>query len=170
MSLVKTDIVHSAPGIPKPRGGPLDLGDLSNSIEYLVSRIHRLIFTGFSTHLAAFGLRPLTFAALTVIERNPGRKQSEVADALGIQRTNFVATVDEMLKKLWIDRAPIDRRSYALHLSEGGAAVLKAAAAERVKVENEWDLSLSPAKKSELTALLRQIIEASSSDPTIPRR
>ena len=47
-----------------------------------------------SRAFAPFDIRPAQFSVLTVIERNPGLTQSQVAEALGIKRTNFVGMLD----------------------------------------------------------------------------
>ena len=39
-------------------------------------------------------LRPTEFAVLSLIATNPGQKQTEVAEQLGIKRANFVALMD----------------------------------------------------------------------------
>ena len=56
---------------------------------------------------------------LTVIERNPGLTQTQVAAALGIKRTNFVGMLDELEKRALAERRQTarDKRSYALYLT-----------------------------------------------------
>lgn len=143
----------------------IDLGELANSIGYLLTRAQRLATAELAERLGRLGLRPLTFATLTVIQGNPGRKQSDIADALAVQRTNFVGVVDELLKKKWIERVAVDRRSYALHITPAGAAVLKAATRERETSERSWDHMFSPDDKADFVARLRAVIDASPAAP-----
>ena len=59
---------------------------------------------------------------LVLVGENPGRKQSEIAAALGIKRANFVALVDGLQNRGLIERLSLetDRRANALHLTEQG--------------------------------------------------
>jgi DNA-binding MarR family transcriptional regulator len=63
---------------------------------------------------------------LTVIEHNPGLSQTQVCDALGIQKANFVAVLDHLVGCGWVTRkpAPNDRRSYALVLTSAGKLLM----------------------------------------------
>jgi DNA-binding MarR family transcriptional regulator len=61
-----------------------------------------------------------------VLTRNQGAKQSEVAEALGIQRANFVAIVDGLENKGFVARrkSEIDRRVQSLYITDAGLAYL----------------------------------------------
>ena len=52
-----------------------------------------------SSAFEAYDIRPAQYSILTVIECNPGLKQSEVSEAPGIQRTQFVAMIDELQRR-----------------------------------------------------------------------
>jgi DNA-binding MarR family transcriptional regulator len=49
-------------------------------------------------------IRPAQFSVLTVLERNPGLKQTKVASVLGIMRTNFVVLLDELERRGFAER------------------------------------------------------------------
>lgn len=103
-------------------GGGIDYGPLDRRLGYVLRRAQMAVFRDFFSAFEAFDIRPAQYSILTVIECNPGLKQSEVSEALGIQRTNFVAMVDELQRRGLVrrDPAPKDRRSYALVLTESG--------------------------------------------------
>ncbi len=105
-------------------GGGIDYGPLDRRLGYVLRRAQMAVFRDFFSAFEAFDIRPAQYSILTVIECNPGLKQSEVSEALGIQRTNFVAMVDELQRRGLVrrDPAPNDRRSYALVLTETGQA------------------------------------------------
>jgi len=65
---------------------------------------------------------------LTVAE-NPGASQSNVCEALGIQKANCVPTMSELERRGLIIRrkSPSDARSYELHLTPKGKRVLQRA-------------------------------------------
>lgn len=114
------DAATASPSVP-------DLGNLPTLIGYMLRRAQLATFQDFARGHAEFGIRPAQYAALTIIERNPGLKQKDVAEALGIKRANFVAMCDELERLGLAERKqiPTDRRSYALYLTRKGKALLK---------------------------------------------
>lgn len=75
------------------------------------------------THaLKPFDLRMLTYTALVLIVDNPGLRQSQLAEAMDIERPNLVVIVDELERRELIvrDRVPTDRRAYALKATLAG--------------------------------------------------
>ncbi len=116
---------------------PLDLGMLPEMTGYALRRAQLAVFADAINALASLDLRPAQFSVLLVIGRNPGRKQSEIAEALGIQRPNFVALMDELNRRGLARRTPLasDRRSYAVVLTKDGEALL--AEAQETLTEHE---------------------------------
>lgn len=104
----------------------IDLGHMPRLVGYMLRRAQLAVFQDFARSYAKYGIRPAQYAALTLIERNPGLKQREVSAALGIKRANFVAMCDELEKRGLAERRALqtDRRSYALHLTSQGKTVL----------------------------------------------
>ena len=103
--------------------GAIDYALLATAIGYQLRRAQLSVFQDFSQTFAKDGLRPADFSVLMVIRANPGLKQSEVAEALGIQRANFVAIADSLEKRGLAERrkSETDRRVQALYLTERGA-------------------------------------------------
>ena len=105
---------------------PLDLGALPEMTGYALRRAQLAVFADAIDALATLELRPAQFSVLLVIGRNPGRKQSEIAEALGIQRPNFVALMDGLDRRGLARRMSLvtDRRSYAVVLTGKGETLL----------------------------------------------
>lgn len=95
---------------------------LAEAIGYRLRRAQLAVFQDFGESFAAEGLRPADFSVVLVVKHNPGLKQSEVAEALGIQRANFVAIVDGLEGRGIVERrkSDTDRRVQALHLTPLG--------------------------------------------------
>jgi DNA-binding MarR family transcriptional regulator len=100
----------------------IDFSVLSEAIGYRLRRAQIAVFQDFSESFAQEGLRPADFSVILLISKNPGLKQSEIAEALGIQRANFVAIVDGLeLRELAVRRkSETDRRVQTLFLTERG--------------------------------------------------
>lgn len=105
----------------------IDLGPLPELIGYVLRRAQLVVFQDFFQSFAPFDIRPAQFSVLTIIERNPGLTQSQVAAALGIKRTNFVGMLDELEKRGLAERraGARDKRSYALYLTAEGTALMR---------------------------------------------
>jgi DNA-binding MarR family transcriptional regulator len=107
--------------------GRLDMGALKGSIGYHMRRAQIAIFHDIIHAFADEDIRPAQYSVLMLIGRNPGQNQSEIAAALGIKRTNFVALIDSLEARGLARRAATlaDRRSYALYLTDAGSRLLE---------------------------------------------
>ena len=76
---------------------------------------------GYAT-LAEYDLRAVSFSALSIIVGELGLTQTQLADALQIERSNLVTIIDELAGRNLIIRAPVaqDRRRHALMPTTAG--------------------------------------------------
>jgi DNA-binding MarR family transcriptional regulator len=104
------------------QGRHVDMGKMHGYLGYLLRRAQMLAYADFIAELQELNLSPGQFGVLTVIEANPGLRQSEVSSALGIQKTNFVSVLNGFERRgIAVRKAAAgDRRSYALHLTPAG--------------------------------------------------
>ena len=82
------------PPARRPRTPPIELGELSELLGYPLKRAQLKIFEDFLRCMAPLQLTPAQFSVLLLLDRNPGRNQTEIANTLGILRPNFVAMLD----------------------------------------------------------------------------
>jgi DNA-binding MarR family transcriptional regulator len=111
---------------PAAQSAPvIDYGPLESRLGYLLRRAQMAVFQDFFQAMGALDVSPAQYSTLTVIERNPGLTQTQVADALGIKKANFVALIKELERRGLASREamPNDRRSFALHLTAEGKAL-----------------------------------------------
>jgi DNA-binding MarR family transcriptional regulator len=141
--------------------GPLDMSALTTIVGYPLRRAQLAVFDDFNRRFAALALSPAQFSTLALIGANPGRKQSEIAGALGIQRPNFVAMMDELERRGLAERlrTPVDRRSRALALTAAGATLV--ARARRVQAEQEQEVErlIGREGRQQLLAALARLAE-----------
>lgn len=104
----------------------IDYSILSEAVLYRLRRAQLSVVSDFNESLLEFGLRPADFSVLIVVANNAGLKQSDVAEALGIQRANFVAIIDGLEEKglLHRRRSDADRRVHFLDMTDEGRAML----------------------------------------------
>ena len=138
----------------------LQLGELSEHLGYALKRAQLKIFEDFLRCVAPLQLTPAQFSVLLLLDKNPGRNQTEIANTLGILRPNFVAMLDGLESRDLCARirSTNDRRSHILVLTEKGRAVL-ARAKKLVAAKHEARLNelLGPANRAALQALLATI-------------
>jgi DNA-binding MarR family transcriptional regulator len=111
----------------KPGGNPIDLGMLPELLGYQLRRAQVAVFQHFSESMGALDITPGQFGMLAVINSNPGLSQTQLGNALGIDRSTVVAMIDRLEARDLVIRAtaPNDRRSHALRLSDQGLALFK---------------------------------------------
>ncbi len=132
---------------------------LRGLVGYNMKRAFMAVGADLARSLDPFGLRMLTFTALTLVDDNPGLSQSQLAQAMQMERPNLVVVVDELERRGLItrDRVPTDRRAYALHVTAEGAR-LRASAANAVAAhEARLTAGLTPGEQTALIAALRAI-------------
>lgn len=102
---------------------------LREFVGYHMKRAFNVVVHDLNDTLKPFELRMITYSALILIVDNPGLRQSQLADALAIERPNLVVIIDELERRELItrDRVPTDRRAYALMATEAGRQLCREA-------------------------------------------
>ncbi len=129
---------------------------------YGMKRAFNAIQADVNRTLKPFGLRMVTFSALSVIGETPGLRQSDLAAALSIERPNLVVLVDELEQAGLItrDRVETDRRAYALAPTLKGRRLL-ARATKAVRAHDaRMTAALSDGDKARLSVMLAAIERA----------
>ncbi len=141
---------------------PIELGELSELLGYALKRAQLKIFEDFLRCMAPLQLTPAQFSVLLLLDRNPGRNQTEIASTLGILRPNFVAMLDGLESRdLCVRmRSVNDRRSHQLVLTDKGKAVL-ARAKKLVAAKHEARLNelLGSGNRTALVEMLGKIAD-----------
>jgi DNA-binding MarR family transcriptional regulator len=141
-------------------GPPIALGELSGLLGYTLKRAQLKIFEDFLRCMAPLQLTPAQFSVLLLLDGNPGRNQTEIANTLGILRPNFVAMLDGLESRDLCARmrSVNDRRSHQLVLTDKGKAVL-ARAKKLVAAKHEARLNelLGADNRAALVGMLTRI-------------
>jgi DNA-binding MarR family transcriptional regulator len=132
-------------------------------VGYRLRRAQVQVFQEFNARFADYQLRPAEYSALALIAANPGSKQIEVANALGIKRANFVALINMLETRGLIDRRQPanDRRSHALFLTAEGESLMEKLDVAQAEFEAECVRKLGgPAAREQLMDLLDRLIDS----------
>jgi DNA-binding MarR family transcriptional regulator len=116
---------------------------LSADPGFLLSRVGAAIRAGFHEVLGRWGIRPLQYVILLVLERGDGVSQQELCSAAGIDSGNMVELLDGLEALRYASRArdPRDRRRHLVTITPGGRSAL---AEVRQAVEDYTGGFLSP--------------------------
>ena len=105
---------------------PIEFGPLNHRLGYALRRAQLAVFHDFFDAFAKMDIKPAQYSVLTIIESNPGLPQGRVAEALGIQKTNFVVMIACLERRELVMRKPSkhDRRIYSLFLTREGSTLM----------------------------------------------
>jgi DNA-binding MarR family transcriptional regulator len=135
------------------------LGPLDSLTGYHLRYAYARFGADFARIFADSEMRQVLFGVLSVIFANPGINQGKVGKALGVQRTNMVALINQLVElglvRRSLDRE--DRRAFSLDLTEHGRETVNATL-ERIRAHEERMLSaLTSGERQTLLALLKKI-------------
>ena len=151
---------RKAPADAAVEDAALQLGELSDLLGYTLKRAQLKVFEDFLRCMAPLQLTPAQFSVLLLLDRNPGRNQTEIANTLGILRPNFVAMLDGLESRDLCARmrSTNDRRSHILVLTDKGRGVLvRAKKLVATKHEARLNELLGPANRVALLEMLAKI-------------
>lgn len=133
---------------------------------YSMKQRYLLIRDDMIQTIEPLGLRVATFSALAIINAHPDITQTQLAQALRIERSGVVVLVDELENADLIgrNRVPGDRRSYALRATLAGQKLWKKAVAAVHAHEQAMLSALTEDEQKTLKDLLRRIGAAEQSD------
>ena len=143
----------------KSKPVPVSDHSLRSLLSYNMKRSYLSIQHELLASLQKFELRLSTFSALLLICDNPDMTQSQLAQALNIERSGVVLLVDELENRGLIsrNRVPTDRRSYALQATPAGTR-LRDRAHQRIREREDTLLhGLSADERVLLVGLLERV-------------
>ncbi|MBL6958843.1 MAG: MarR family transcriptional regulator [Rhodospirillales bacterium] len=140
----------------EPEEDSIDYDVLPDLVGYHLRRAQIAVFSNFSRTIADHQITPGQFGVLTLIAANPGLTQSALAKAVGIERSTMVATIDALEGRKLVERrpSPVDRRSYALMLSNEGRGLVAKLKEKVVNHENDMMAAVSDEDRATLIRLL----------------
>jgi DNA-binding MarR family transcriptional regulator len=134
--LTVTTTARRRPAAAEPAtDGTLNMAGLEDKLGFRLRFAERRVFREIGEGFQPYGVSPLLFSILTLLDANPGCRQAELGAALGVHQPNLVEKIDTLVNRGLALRTPDpgDRRANTLRLTEAGEAFL--AELNRVDVE-----------------------------------
>jgi len=122
---------------------------------YALSKLGQSASRSAEQALAPIGLRPREFSTLSLIDELGGSAQSEIADRLGIDRSDMVAVVDKLEAQALVKRTrdATDRRRHVVASTKKGAALARRGGKALEAADAEFLRALSHAEQRQLRNL-----------------
>jgi DNA-binding MarR family transcriptional regulator len=137
---------------------PIDFGPLDGLVGYQLRRAFLRSNQLFAGLAGKAGLQPGQYGVLKLIGLNPGRSQSDIAMAAGLDRSSLTQVLDQLAKRGLVERRPgPDRRTLSLHLTGAGENTLQEASDSVAEHEQAIRGELSDAEARTLVELLKRL-------------
>jgi DNA-binding MarR family transcriptional regulator len=132
---------------------------LRGFVGYGLKRAFNAVQAEVNATLAPFGLRMVTYSALSVIRDAPGITAAGLADVLGLERPNLVLVLDDLERAGLITRtrAKADRRAYELRATVEGRKIATRATAALADHDARLTAGLDDGQRAALCAALVRI-------------
>ncbi len=140
--------------VPKP--------DLRNNPGFLFRRLQQVSVSLFLDRLRQFGITPLQYTILRIIEGQPGIDQISVASQGVLDASTVKDIIERLETKKLVERrtAKHDHRSRAVFLTPAGSKLLAAAEPFVQKARKELLSPLSKQKQATVLRAMRELLEA----------
>ena len=142
-----------------PSVDQVDTSYLEQLIGYNARRAALAVIEVFLERMAVYDLRPVDFSVLSLITHNPGITSRQLCSTLGIQPPNLVGMINALEQRELIarQRHPTDGRAMGLHLTAGGARLMRDAERTAAQLEAEVASRLTPSEGKTLIRLLKKV-------------
>lgn len=119
------------------------------------------VYGAFMAEVGSLGVKPAEYAALLVLQANPGARSAAICTLLDIEKANFTGFLRRLERRGWVRRQPssTDRRAHALHLTAAATELLEAAVEKRARLEAGLVARLGAVDYAQLVDLLRLLVE-----------
>jgi DNA-binding MarR family transcriptional regulator len=135
------------------------INDRDRGFGFLLTEAARLLRRLLDRRLHPLGLTRAQWSVLAILSFRDGRSQSQLAEALEIEKPTAGRLIDHLESRGWIERRPIpgDRRLWGVHLTERAGPLIDAV--ERIVLDTRTEMlsGLSAQQQLELAAALQTV-------------
>lgn len=129
-------------------------------LPYLLARANQRQLDLFAHHTARFAIQGREYALMLLLEAHPRLWQSQIADALNLDRTTVTYLVDALEQRGWLARTrdPSDRRAHVVALTAAGETALTQIKPAVEDAKADLMAPLTDDEQAQLRALLTRLI------------
>lgn len=132
---------------------------------HMIRRLHQISVGLFVQEVGELGVTPVQYAALQVVQAQPGIDQRTLARAIALDASTTGGVVDRLEARGWLQRrqSPQDRRVRLLFLTEQGEQGLAATTPAMLRTQERILEALNASEQAEFLRLLRRLV---ATDPS----
>lgn len=135
------------------------IAELDQRIPFLLSQLGAYIADDAKRRLAPLGVHPRVNAILLALAGSDGQSQRQLSARLGVHRNVMVSLIDSLEEQGLVERrpCPVDRRAFAVTLTDKARDLLPALEQQSDAMEDEVTGALSPEERAALRDMLQRV-------------
>lgn len=139
---------------------------------FLVRRLHQIHMAIFLKECAAEQVTPIQWGILTLVAATSGVGHVEIADELGLDRSNVANVVDRLTRRGLLKQniSKVDRRKKSVHITPAGRKLMASFERKAQRAQRRLLETLSAAERHTFMTLLRRLIEQNNELSRAPIR
>lgn len=129
------------------------------NLGFMLQDVARLMRRNFNRRIQDLDLTQAQWRALSILWRNPGIRQSRLADILEMQPISVARLLDRMQASDWVERRPDpgDRRALQLYLTDKAEPILVRIRAEAARLRADVLAGISESEQEEFLVMLTKM-------------
>ena len=139
---------------------------------FLVRRLHQIHMAIFLNECAAEQVTPIQWGILTIVKSRPGVGQVELAEELGLDRSNVANVVDRLTRRGVLKQtvSKLDRRKRSISITPKGLKLLAQLEPKAERAQARLLDVLGPRERTQFMALLSRLVEQNNEFSRAPIR
>lgn len=139
---------------------------------FLARRLHQIHVAIFLMECAGEQVTPVQWGILTIVKENPGVGQVELADELGLDRSNVANVVDRLVRRGALKQVinKLDRRKRSIAITPKGLNLLARFEPKAERAQARVLAVLSAEERKQFMSLLSRLVERNNEFSRAPIR
>lgn len=139
---------------------------------FLVRRLHQIHMAIFLKECAAEQVTPIQWGILTIVKSQPGVGQVELAEELGLDRSNVANVVDRLTRRGVLKQtvSKLDRRKRSIAITPKGVALMTRFQPKAERAQRRLLEVLSKEERQQFMSLLSRLVDQNNAFSRAPIR
>jgi len=127
---------------------------------FLIRRLQQIQVAIFLEECSDIGVTPVQWGIMTVVSQSPEISHIEIAESLGLDRSNVANVVNRLVEKGWLSQAVSreDRRRRCIKMTRTGYALMDKIEAKARKAQHKLFKALNEDEQEKFYELLNRLV------------
>lgn len=138
---------------------------------HYIRRLQQIAVAIFLEETEGFGITPVQYAALSMVQAQPGIDQKTLAREIGFDTSTIGEVIDRLERRALIQRlvSLADRRVRLLHVTRAGEQLLGQVTPAMLKAQQRMLEPLVAADRKRFLSMLKTVVEANNGSSRAPK-